>query len=68
MIGYVFKCEVSGFGGALQVMVGINIDGTISGAKVTNHSETVGLGAQNQPMKPGFRNIRASVRPKISPS
>jgi electron transport complex protein RnfG len=47
VIGYVFKCEVNGFGGALQVMVGINIDGTISGAKVTSHSETVGLGAKS---------------------
>lgn len=47
IIGYVFKCKVSGFGGALQIMVGINIDGTISGAKVTSHSETVGLGAKS---------------------
>ncbi len=46
VIGYVFKCKVSGFGGAMQIMVGINIDGTVSGAKVTNHMETVGLGAK----------------------
>ena len=46
VIGYVFECTVKGFGGDIKVMVGVNIEGTVSGVKVTSHSETVGLGSK----------------------
>lgn len=30
------------------MIVGINADGTVAGAKVTSHAETPGLGAKSQ--------------------
>ena len=36
------------FGGNLTMIVGINADGTVAGAKVTSHAETPGLGAKSQ--------------------
>ena len=45
-IGYCFKSETAGFGGVITMMVGVNADGTINGVKVTNLSETPGLGAK----------------------
>lgn len=46
--GYCVEVQPKGFGGALTVIVGINPDGTIAGAKVTKHAETPGLGAKAQ--------------------
>ena len=47
-VGYCMEVLPSGFGGTLTVVVGINTDGTVAGAKVTSHSETPGLGAKAQ--------------------
>lgn len=47
-VGYCMEAFPSGFGGELTVVVGINADGTIAGAKVTSMSETPGLGAKSQ--------------------
>lgn len=44
--GYVFTAQDKGFGGKIRVMVGVYEDGAISGVKVTNHSETPGLGTK----------------------
>lgn len=46
--GYCIQVEPSGFGGTLTLIVGVNTDGTIAGAKVTGHAETPGLGAKAQ--------------------
>ncbi len=46
--GYCIQVEPSGFGGTLTLIVGVNADGTIAGAKVTGHAETPGLGAKAQ--------------------
>lgn len=43
--GYVVQVAPSGFGGNLDVMVGVNADGTCSGVSIISHSETSGLGA-----------------------
>ena len=45
-VGYCFKVEPSGFGGKITVMVGVTTDGKVSGVKITNMSETPGLGAK----------------------
>lgn len=45
--GYVLTTEPSGFGGAVNTMVGVDADGTITGVRVTKHSETPGLGAKS---------------------
>jgi electron transport complex protein RnfG len=54
LVGYTFKTEISGFGGDLEVMTGISIEGVITGMKVLNHSETPGLGANCK--NPEFQN------------
>lgn len=46
--GYCLEVQPKGFGGALTMIVGVNADGTIAGAKVTGHAETPGLGAKSQ--------------------
>lgn len=46
VVGYAVKVVTSGFGGALQMMVGFTPDGTIYNTSVISHSETPGLGAK----------------------
>ena len=43
--GYAITSVTKGYGGDLEVLVGINMSGVIEGVKVTRHSETPGLGA-----------------------
>ena len=47
-IGYCVEVKPKGFGGELTMIVGINADGTVAGAQVTEHGETPGLGAKAQ--------------------
>ena len=47
-VGYCVQVEPKGFGGNVTMIVGINADGTVAGAKVTSHAETPGLGAKSQ--------------------
>lgn len=51
-IGYVVKVKPVGFGGAIDVTVGIMNDGTITGVRMGNHQETPGLG--DNAKKPDF--------------
>ncbi len=44
--GHVFILEGSGYGGTIQIIVGINSEGIIEGTQVLSHSETAGLGAR----------------------
>ncbi len=44
--GFVLTVAPKGFSGAVNTMVGITADGTITGVRVTGHSETPGLGAK----------------------
>jgi electron transport complex protein RnfG len=44
--GYVVVIGESGFGGTVEVMVGIGGDGAVTGVKVLNHAETPGLGTK----------------------
>ncbi len=46
LAGYCFKVEPSGFGGAITMMVGVNADGEVTGVKITDMTETPGLGAK----------------------
>ncbi|MBR6801730.1 MAG: RnfABCDGE type electron transport complex subunit G [Eubacteriaceae bacterium] len=46
-IGYTFTVNSKGFGGTLNIIVGIDNNGTITGAKVVSHAETPGLGAKS---------------------
>ena len=46
LVGYCFKAEPSGFGGSISMMVGIDNNLRVTGVKITNMSETPGLGAK----------------------
>ena len=45
VVGLAFICSPSGYGGPLEIAVGVSSDGKVSGVSVTKHSETPGLGA-----------------------
>ena len=45
--GMAVTAEYKGFGGAVKVMIGIDANGEITGVKVTEHSETPGLGHES---------------------
>ncbi len=46
IIGYCVTVETNGFGGPIEMMVGIGKDGSVKGIEILNHSETAGLGAK----------------------
>lgn len=68
IVGYAIKTVSSGYGGELEVMTGISVDGEITGMKVVSHSETPGLGANAT--TPQFQNqfVGKSVTSKIAVS
>lgn len=45
-VGYIIKNAPSGYGGPIELMVGVLNDGTIAGAVIGTHAETPGLGAK----------------------
>ena len=45
-IGYVVEVAGSGFGGAMSLVVGIDMDGKITGVSVTDHAETKNIGTK----------------------
>jgi len=46
LIGYTFKVITNGYGGDVEITVGINMDGKVEGVQIGEHSETPGLGAK----------------------
>lgn len=44
IIGYVFTTSASGYGGAVDVMTGIDADGNVTGISILTLNETPGLG------------------------
>lgn len=51
-VGYTIKSEPSGYGGKIELTIGIGKDGKITGVNIGNNSETPGLGAKSQ--EPSF--------------
>lgn len=45
-VGYCVTVSPSGFGGPVEMMVGIGEDGVVKGIEILSHSETAGLGAK----------------------
>lgn len=43
--GYVVRVSVNGFGGAIDMMVGVDLNRTVTGVSIISHSETASLGA-----------------------
>lgn len=46
LAGYTIKVLPKGYGGEIELMVGVKTDGTISGVNIGNMTETPGLGAK----------------------
>lgn len=46
VIGHCVSLGSSGFGGSINMMVGIDTNGTVAGIKIITHSETPGLGSR----------------------
>lgn len=46
LLGYAVNVEARGFGGAIQMMVGVDATGAVCGVRVLSHSETPGLGTR----------------------
>lgn len=46
VIGYIVKNSATGYGGAVEVMTGVTVDGKVTGITILSHSETPGLGAK----------------------
>jgi len=44
LIGYIFYTSPIGYGGVMDLMIGIDSSGVIRGVKILQHSETPGLG------------------------
>ena len=45
-LGYCVEVSPNGFGGAITLMVGVDTNGSITGASILDHDETAGLGAK----------------------
>ena len=43
--GYAIKVAPKGYGGPVEIMVGLSADGKVTGIKILSHTETPGLGA-----------------------
>ncbi len=52
--GYIFKVVSKGYGGAIEVLVGINSENSIEAIEILSHNETPGLGAKAA--EPGFKS------------
>ncbi len=63
IIGYCVTVNVSGFGGPLEMMVGIGTDNIVKGIDILSHSETAGLGAKadTADFKERFKGKKPSV-------
>ena len=46
VVGYTIKTLPKGYGGEMEVIVGISVDGIITGVDIGSHSETPGLGSK----------------------
>ena len=54
--GYVMKISASGSQGSIEMMVGVDAEGAVTGVSVVNHSETSGIGTKvvgNEPTASG---------------
>lgn len=46
LIGHCVEVEVQGFGGVITVVVGVDVNGEVTGVTVTGHSEHAGIGGR----------------------
>ena len=53
LVGYCVRVVGSGYSGYIRMMAGVSLNGTIQGVAVLEHSETPGLGAKINEIRPG---------------
>lgn len=46
LVGHCVEVEVQGFGGVITMVVGVDVNGEVTGVAVTGHSEHMGIGGQ----------------------
>lgn len=46
LAGYCVQVSTNGFGGAIEMMVGVDVNGRVTGVSILSMSETAGLGAR----------------------
>lgn len=56
LIGYCVKVVSNGYNGFIRIIAGIDLNGVITGVEVIEHSETPGLGAKINEIKPGEKS------------
>ncbi len=61
--GYCMTVTPTGFSGAVTMIVGVDMDGTVTGIDITKHAETPGLGskADENPFKSAFVGTTSGV-------
>jgi Na+-translocating ferredoxin:NAD+ oxidoreductase subunit G len=58
IVGYVFEVTENGYGGAMEIMVGIDRQGAITDINIGQHNETPGLGSKAQDIiNPQFSGV-----------
>lgn len=60
--GYVFTTKAKGYGGDIQVMTGVDMEGTVTGVVILSQNETPGLGANA--VQDSFRNQYKQAAPQ----
>ena len=53
VVGYCVRAAASGYNGYIRLIAGVDPDGAIEGVAVLEHSETPGLGAKINEIRPG---------------
>ncbi|MCI8870991.1 MAG: RnfABCDGE type electron transport complex subunit D [Lawsonibacter sp.] len=46
LLGYCIEVQTPGFGGVITMVVGVDLNGTVTGVAVTGHKETLDMGTQ----------------------
>ncbi len=62
--GYAVEVTPAGFGGAIDMMVGVDREGKVLGIRIVSHSETPGLGASAASENAAGENFRAQFAGK----
>jgi len=47
-VGYCIKTTPSGYGGVIEMVVGVDLDGAVTGVKITSMSETANVGTKTR--------------------
>lgn len=62
LIGYTVSLSESGYGGEIQMMIGVNAGGTVTGLSIIDMTETAGLG--DNAKKPEFTGMFRGLKPE----